>query len=106
MASAQDWTKPQAMAIPKEGYFTLEKGRYTRLVGSSCSGATFTAAAVPVTSKQEAREVWGRFTSFTSSLAGIPDSYQRARLRAARRNSRSRNSSTSGTCRSTLMSSR
>lgn len=24
----KDWTKPQAIAIPKEGYFTLEKGRY------------------------------------------------------------------------------
>jgi len=23
-----DWTKPQAMAIPKEGYFGLEQGRY------------------------------------------------------------------------------
>jgi hypothetical protein len=24
----RDWTKPQAMAIPKEGYFELERGRY------------------------------------------------------------------------------
>lgn len=24
----RDWTKPDAMAIPKEGYFTLEQGRY------------------------------------------------------------------------------
>ena len=24
----QDWTKPAAMAIPKEGYFELERGRY------------------------------------------------------------------------------
>ena len=23
-----DWTKPAAMAIPKEGYFTREQGRY------------------------------------------------------------------------------
>ena len=23
-----DWTKPAAMAIPKEGYFELEQGRY------------------------------------------------------------------------------
>jgi hypothetical protein len=26
--SDQDWTKPAAMAIPKEGYFELERGRY------------------------------------------------------------------------------
>ncbi len=27
-ASLNDWTKPQAMAIPKEGYFKREEGRY------------------------------------------------------------------------------
>src|SRR5512145_1741566 len=27
-SKSQDWTKPAAMAIPKEGYFTLEQGRY------------------------------------------------------------------------------
>lgn len=28
MADSHDWTKPAAMAIPKEGYFELEQGRY------------------------------------------------------------------------------
>ena len=27
-AQRQDWTQPAAMAIPKEGYFELEQGRY------------------------------------------------------------------------------
>ena len=27
-STERDWTKPQAMAIPKEGYFEFEKGRY------------------------------------------------------------------------------
>jgi len=27
-ATENDWTKPRAMAIPKEGYFKLEQGRY------------------------------------------------------------------------------
>jgi hypothetical protein len=27
-STERDWTKPQAMAIPKEGYFELENGRY------------------------------------------------------------------------------
>ena len=27
-AKETDWTKPAAMAIPKEGYFKLQKGRY------------------------------------------------------------------------------
>jgi hypothetical protein len=26
--STNDWSKPQAMAIPKEGYFKVERGRY------------------------------------------------------------------------------
>jgi hypothetical protein len=26
-STERDWAKPQAMAIPKEGYFELEKGR-------------------------------------------------------------------------------
>ena len=26
--TANDWSRPQAMAIPKEGYFQLERGRY------------------------------------------------------------------------------
>jgi hypothetical protein len=26
--STKDWSKPQAMAIPKEGYFKVERGRY------------------------------------------------------------------------------
>jgi hypothetical protein len=28
MPNDQDWTKPAAMAIPKEGYFELQRGRY------------------------------------------------------------------------------
>ena len=27
-SKTNDWTKPAAMAIPKEGYFTFEQGRY------------------------------------------------------------------------------
>ena len=29
MAADNDWSKPKARAIPKEGYFTLQQGRYT-----------------------------------------------------------------------------
>jgi hypothetical protein len=28
MAADNDWSKPKAVAIPKEGYFTLQQGRY------------------------------------------------------------------------------
>lgn len=28
ISKQNDWSKPAAMAIPKEGYFKLEQGRY------------------------------------------------------------------------------
>ena len=45
-----DWTKPAAMAIPKEGYFKLEQGRY---------GPIF---------PQDAGQLW--FLQFSQSQAG------------------------------------
>src|SRR6476661_194767 len=37
-----DWTKPAAMAIPKEGYFKLEQGRYGRIFPRSPANYGFT----------------------------------------------------------------
>jgi len=44
-----DWTKPQAMAIPKEGYFTPEKGRYGVIFPRTpaCYGFTIIAKIIP-----------------------------------------------------------
>jgi hypothetical protein len=28
LTTGNDWTKPAALAIPKEGYFEIERGRY------------------------------------------------------------------------------
>ena len=36
-AKAGDWTKPAAMAIPKEGYFELEQGRYVAKISAVLS---------------------------------------------------------------------
>jgi hypothetical protein len=51
MADGQDWTKPQAMAIPKEGYFTLENGRYGPIYPRTpaCHGFTIIAKTKPGT---------------------------------------------------------
>src|SRR5262245_21293859 len=40
-----DWSKPAAMAIPKEGYHTLEKGRYGPIYPRTpaCHGFTIIA---------------------------------------------------------------
>src|SRR5580765_1724687 len=44
-----DWTKPQAMAIPKEGYFTPEQGRYGVIFPRTpaCYGFTIIAKIIP-----------------------------------------------------------
>jgi hypothetical protein len=46
-----DWTKPQAMAIPKEGYFNVEQGRYGPLFPRTpaCHGFTIIAKIKPGT---------------------------------------------------------
>jgi hypothetical protein len=47
----QDWTKPAAMAIPKEGFFELEQGRYGPVYPKSpaCYGFTIIAKIKPGT---------------------------------------------------------
>ena len=50
-STSNDWTKPAAMAIPKEGYFTLERGRYgpTYPRTPACHGFTIIAKIKPGT---------------------------------------------------------
>ena len=45
----RDWSKPAAMAIPKEGYFTLENGRYGPIFPRTpaCYGFTIIAKIMP-----------------------------------------------------------
>jgi hypothetical protein len=44
-----DWTQPAAMAIPKEGYFELEQGRYGPIYPKTpaCYGFTIIAKVIP-----------------------------------------------------------
>ena len=44
-----DWTRPQAMAIPKEGYFRLEQGKYGPVFPKTpaCHGFTIIAKIKP-----------------------------------------------------------
>jgi hypothetical protein len=44
-AGTRDWTKPAAMAIPKEGYFQLEQGRYGPVFPRSPANYGFTVIA-------------------------------------------------------------
>jgi hypothetical protein len=54
MATEKDWTRPQALAIPKEGYFTPEKGRYgpTYPRTPACYGFTIIAKIKPGTEEE------------------------------------------------------
>src|SRR5947207_13560351 len=49
MATDNDWTKPAAMAIPKEGYFKLEKGNHGPVFPRTpaCHGFTIIAKLKP-----------------------------------------------------------
>ena len=71
MASDDNWTRPQAMAIPKEGYFTLERGRYGPIFPRTpaCYGFTIIAKIKPGT-EDEIRQ-YGK--TIEDALKGEPD---------------------------------
>ena len=54
MTKDNDWANPQAVAIPKEGYFTLENGRYgpTYPRTPACHGFTIIAKVKPGTEEE------------------------------------------------------
>lgn len=55
-----DWTKPAAQAIPKEGFFKLEEGRYGPIFPKSpaCYGFTIIAKIKP--GREEAIREYGK----------------------------------------------
>lgn len=55
-----DWTKPAGMAIPKEGYFKREEGRYGPMYPKTpaCHGFTIIAKIIP--GRQETIREYGR----------------------------------------------
>jgi hypothetical protein len=50
MSNEQDWSKPAAMAIPKEGYFEEQRGRYGPIFPKTpaCYGFTIIAKVKPL----------------------------------------------------------
>src|SRR3977135_4097321 len=54
LTSTPDWTKPTAMAIPKEGYFKLEQGRYGPIFPRTPANYGFTIIAKVKPGKAEA----------------------------------------------------
>jgi hypothetical protein len=65
-----DWSKPAAMAIPKEGYFKLEQGRYGPLLPHTpaCHGFTIIAKVKP--GRADAVREYGK--NIENAVAGDP----------------------------------
>lgn len=73
-----DWTTPQAMAIPKEGYFKLEHGRYGPLYPRTpaCHGFTLIAKIKP--GREEAIRAHGK--TIEKAVADMPDALASLKL--------------------------
>ena len=70
-ATPPDTTKPAALAIPKQGYFELEQGRYGPIYPRTpaCYGFTIIAKIKP--GREEAIREYGNVIEKT--IAGLPD---------------------------------
>ena len=77
-AKQTDWSKPAAMAIPKEGYFTLQNGRYgpTYPRTPACYGFTIIAKIKP-----ESEAVIRQYgNTIEKTIAGLPDALEVLKL--------------------------
>ena len=65
-----DWSKPAAMAIPKEGFFKLEQGRYGPVYPKTpaCHGFTIITKIIP--GREEVIREYGR--NIEKAVAGNP----------------------------------
>src|SRR5215211_596283 len=60
VTSTSDWTKPAAMAIPKEGYFKLEQGRYGPIFPRTPANYGFTIIAKVKSGREQAIREYGK----------------------------------------------
>jgi hypothetical protein len=73
-----DSTKPQAMAIPKEGYFELQNGRYGAIYPRTpaCYGFTIIAKIKP--GREDAIRAYGK--TIENAIAGLPEALAALKL--------------------------
>jgi hypothetical protein len=74
----QDWTKPAAMAIPKEGYFELERGRYGPTYPRTPACYGFSIIAKVKEGREEAIRAYGN--QIEATIAASPDALAPLRL--------------------------
>ena len=77
-AKETDWSKPAAMAIPKEGYFTVQNGRYGPIYPRTpaCYGFTIIAKIKPGT--EAIIRQYGN--TIEKTIAGLPDALEVLKL--------------------------
>ena len=69
--SDHDWSKPAAMAIPKEGYFELERGRYGPIYPRTPACYGFSIIAKVKEGREEVVRAYGK--QIQEAIAGSPD---------------------------------
>jgi hypothetical protein len=69
-AKAGDWTKPAAMAIPKEGYFKPEQGRYGPIFPKTPANYGFTIIAKIKPGREDTIRAYGK--TIETAIAGDP----------------------------------
>ena len=67
----QDWSKPAAMAIPPEGYFELERGRYGPVFPRTPACYGFSIIAKVKEGREEAVRAYGK--QIEEAIEGSPD---------------------------------
>jgi hypothetical protein len=73
-----DWTKPAAMAIPKEGYFQPEQGRYGPVYPRTPANYGFTIIAKIKPGTEETIRTYGK--RIQETIAGLPDALEVLKL--------------------------
>jgi hypothetical protein len=77
-AKEADWTKPAAMAIPKEGYFKLQNGRYGPVYPKSPACYGFTIIAKIKAGREEVIREYGK--TIEKTIAGLPEALEVLKL--------------------------
>jgi hypothetical protein len=74
----RDWTKPSAIAIPREGYFTPKQGRYGPIYPQTpaCHGFTIIAKIKP--GREDAIRAYGK--TIEKAIADLPDALATLKL--------------------------
>jgi hypothetical protein len=77
-SGGNDWTKPAAMAIPKEGYFKPEQGRYGPVYPKTPANYGFTIIAKIKPGTEETIRAYGM--RIQETIAGLPDALEVLKL--------------------------